>query len=248
MHNKILAGIPVLALLVNPTVWAEDVPQAVNKKQEMVVTANPLASKAGADILKKGGTAADAMVAVQTVLGLVEPHSSGMGGGAFVVYYDAKTGTTTTIGAREKAPATATEDRFVQFTLPGGGGFGSAAQSGLSVGVPGTPRMMEYVQNKFGKLKWKKLFKEAEKLASKGFLLTERTSSQVTSALGRNASCTDRLYLRDPAAFEYFTEYDSDGICVAKPAGTKMKNPEYAKTMKKLAKQDADGFYYGEIA
>jgi gamma-glutamyltranspeptidase/glutathione hydrolase len=225
MNKKLLAGIPLLALLVNPTAWAEDLPQAVNKKQEMVVTANPLASKAGADILKKGGTAADAMVAVQTVLGLVEPQSSGMGGGAFVVYYDAKTGTTTTIDAREKAPATATEDRFVQFTLEGGGGFGSAAQSGLSVGVPGTPRMMEYVQNKFGKLKWKKLFKEAEKLAEKGFLLTERTSSQVTSALNRNESCTERLYLRDPTAFEYFTEY-----------------------MEKLAKEGADGFYYGEIA
>ena len=254
MNKHILTGIALLALLAGPTVWAEDLPQAVNKKQEMVVTANPLASQAGADILKKGGTAADAMVAVQTVLGLVEPQSSGMGGGAFVVYYDAKTGTTTTIDAREKAPDAATEDRFVQFTLEGGGGFGSAAQSGLSVGVPGTPRMMEYVQNKFGKLKWKKLFKEAEKLAEKGFPLTERTSSQVTSALNRNVtlygdeSCTTRLYLRDPTAFEYFTEYDSDGICVAKPAGTTMKNPEYAKTMEKLAKEGADGFYYGEIA
>ena len=109
MNKKLLAGIPLLALLVNPTAWAEDLPQAVNKKQEMVVTANPLASKAGADILKKGGTAADAMVAVQTVLGLVEPQSSGMGGGAFVVYYDARTGTTTTIDAREQRLSTAAE-------------------------------------------------------------------------------------------------------------------------------------------
>ena len=248
MKTIILYSIPLLAMLFNPIAWADDLPQAVTKKKEMVVSANPLASAAGAEILKKGGTAADAMVAVQTVLGLVEPQSSGLGGGAFVVYYDAKSGTTTTIDAREKAPATATEDRFVQFTLPGGGGFGSAAQSGLSVGVPGTPRMMEYVHAKYGKKKWKDLFKEAEKLAKKGFQLTERTSSQVSSALSRNVSCTDRLYLRDPTAFEYFTEYDSDGICVAKPAGTKMKNPEYAKTMKKLAKEGADGFYYGEIA
>ena len=113
MNKHIIARIQLLALLASPTAWAEDLPQAVNKKQEMVVSANPLASKAGADILKKGGTAADAMVAVQTVLGLVEPQSSGIGGGAFVVYYDAKTGTTTTIDAREKAPAAATEDRFV---------------------------------------------------------------------------------------------------------------------------------------
>jgi len=89
MNMRILACIPLLALLVNPFAWAEDVPQAVTKKKEMVVSANPLASAAGAEILKKGGTAADAMVAVQTVLGLVEPQSSGIGGGAFVVYYDA---------------------------------------------------------------------------------------------------------------------------------------------------------------
>jgi len=237
MNMRFLAGIPLLALLTNPIVWADELPQAVTKKQEMVVSANPLASKAGADILRKGGTAADAMVAVQTVLGLVEPQSSGIGGGAFVVYYDARTGTTTTIDAREKAPATATEDRF------SGLGFFSAWQSGLSVGVPGTPRMMEYVHSKYGKLKWKELFKEAEKLAKKGYPLTERTSSQVAGLLARNPSCEVRLFFRDPTAFEYFAE-----SCEAKPAGTKIKNPEYAKTMNTLAKEGADGFYTGEIA
>ena len=108
---------------------------------------------AGEKILKLGGTAADAMVAVQTVLGLVEPQSSGLGGGAFVVYYDAATGTTTTVDAREKAPAAATEDRFAGLT------FTPAWQSGLSVGVPGTPRMMEHVHTRFGHLPWKRLFK-----------------------------------------------------------------------------------------
>jgi len=237
MNMRIIAGLPLLALLVNPIASAEDLPQAVTKKKEMVVTANPLASEAGAAILRKGGTAADAMVAVQTVLGLVEPQSSGLGGGAFVVYYDAKTGTTTTIDAREKAPSAATEDRFL------GRGFFDNWQSGLSVGVPGTPRMMEYVQNKYGKLKWKDLFKQAEKMAKKGYPLTERTSSQVAGLIARNASCTDRLFFRDPTAFEYFTEN-----CVAKPAGTLQKNPEYANTMKTLAKHGADGFYTGEIA
>jgi len=237
MNMRFLAGIPLLALLANPIAWADELPQAVTKKREMVVSANPLASKAGADILRKGGTAADAMVAVQTVLGLVEPQSSGIGGGAFVVYYDARTGTTTTIDAREKAPATATEDRF------SGLGFFSAWQSGLSVGVPGTPRMMEYVHSKYGKLKWKELFKEAEKLAKKGYPLTERTSSQVAGLLARNPSCEVRLFFRDPTAFEYFAE-----SCEAKPAGTKIKNPEYAKTMNTLAKEGADGFYTGEIA
>jgi gamma-glutamyltranspeptidase/glutathione hydrolase len=107
--------------------------------------------------------------------------------------------------------------------------------------------MMESVQHKYGKLKWKDLFKEAEKLAKKGFSLTERTSSQVAGLLARNESCDDRLFFRDPTAFEYFADYNA-GECAAKPAGTKVKNPEYAKTMKKLAKEGADGFYYGEIA
>jgi gamma-glutamyltranspeptidase/glutathione hydrolase len=237
MIMRIIASLPLLALLVSPITSAEDVPQAVTMKKEMVVSANPLASEAGAAILKKGGTAADAMVAVQTVLGLVEPQSSGIGGGAFVVYYDAKTGTATTIDAREKAPSAATEDRF------DGRDFRQMWQSGLSVGVPGTPRMMEHVQYKYGKLKWNDLFKEAEKLARKGYPLTEQTSSQVARLIARNTSCTDRLYFRDPTAFEYFTEN-----CVAKPAGTLQKNPEYANTMKTLAKHGADGFYTGEIA
>jgi gamma-glutamyltranspeptidase len=105
----------------------------------MVITANPLATAAGAEILAQGGTAADAMLAVQVVLGLVEHQSSGLGGGAFVVYYDAETGITTTIDAREKAPASATEDRFA-----GGLGFSDYWQSGQSVGVRGTPRMIEF--------------------------------------------------------------------------------------------------------
>lgn len=108
--------------------------------------------------------------------------------------------------------------------------------------------MMEYVQHKYGKKKWKDLFKEAEKLASKGYSLTERTSSQVAGLLARNDSCTERLFFRDPTAFEYFAEFDGMGGCAAKPAGTKIKNPAYAETMKTLAKEGADGFYQGEIA
>jgi gamma-glutamyltranspeptidase/glutathione hydrolase len=238
MKTKMITSIATLIFIASPMTWAQDLPQAVTAKKEMVVSANPLATAAGAKILKKGGTAADAMVAVQTVLGLVEPQSSGIGGGAFVVYYDAKTGTTTTIDAREKAPAAAQEDRFQ------GLGFFSAWQSGLSVGVPGTPRMMEYVHDKFGKLKWKKLFKSATKLAKKGYPLTQRTSDQVASSLARNSSCEDRLFFRDPAAFEYFANPD----CSAKPAGTLIKNPAYADTMKTLAEHGADGFYNGSIA
>ena len=238
MKIKTIASFAALTLITSPTLWAQDLPQAVTAKKEMVVTANPLASAAGAKVLKQGGTAADAMVAVQAVLGLVEPQSSGIGGGAFVVYYDAKTGTTTTIDAREKAPSSAQEDRF------SGHGFFSAWQSGLSVGVPGTPRMMEYVQAKYGKLKWKKLFRQATELATDGYSLTQRTSDQVAGLLSFNPSCDNRVFFRDPTAFEYFANPD----CTAKPAGTLIKNPAYAATMKTLARHGSDGFYTGEIA
>jgi gamma-glutamyltranspeptidase/glutathione hydrolase len=208
--------------------------------------ANPLATDTGEHILKLGGTAADAVVAVQTVLGLVEPQSSGLGGGAFIVYYDANTGKTTTIDAREKAPAAATEDRFSDFT-----DFFTPWQSGLSVGVPGTPRMMEYMHERFGKLPWQRLFVPGKTLAQKGFKLTERTSSQVEGLLERNYllgySCDegDRLFFRDPTAFEYFVNTDD---CTAKPAGTLMRNKAYANTLKALAQNGTDAFYYGPIA
>ena len=239
----------VATCLLAPMGWSQtetELPTAVVTKKEMVVTANPLATQAGAHILKIGGTAADAMVAVQTVLGLVEPQSSGLGGGAFVVYYDAKTGKTTTIDAREKAPATATEDRF----LDDAGesiGFTNAWQSGLSVGVPGTPRMMEYMHDRYGKLPWQRLFVPAKRLAQKGFELTERTSSQVAGLLERNPGCGDdeRLYFRDPTAFKYFVDTDT---CMAKPAGTLMRNKAYAWTLKALARKGAEAFYYGPIA
>lgn len=241
--RKLVIAIGVICLFV-PSGWAQDdsnLPTAVITEREMVVTANPLATEAGAKILKLGGTATDAMIAVQTVLGLVEPQSSGLGGGAFIVYYESKTGITTTIDAREKAPSSATEDRFV------GLDFFNAWQSGLSVGVPGTPKMMEYMHNRYGKLPWQRLFVPAKRLAQKGFQLTERTSSQVAIALGRNDSCEDgeRLFFRDPTAFEYFVNTDD---CTAKPAGTLIRNKAYANTLKALARHGADAFYYGAIA
>ena len=246
--RKLIIAIGIICLLATSGWTGQDseLPTAVYTKREMVVTANPLATEAGAKILKIGGTAADAMVAVQTVLGLVEPQSSGLGGGAFIVYYDAKTGTITTIDAREKAPAAATEDRFLD-DEGNSIGFFNAWQSGLSVGVPGTPRMMEYMHERYGKLPWRLLFFPARKLARKGFELTERTSSQVAGLLARNSSCEDdeRLFFRDPMAFEYFVNTDD---CTAKPAGTLIRNKPYAKTLRALARRGADAFYYGPIA
>ncbi|MBT0963862.1 gamma-glutamyltransferase [Denitromonas iodatirespirans] len=234
-----LVGVIATAGLVLSAVpaGAQALAQAVEKDREMIVTANPLASAAGAKVLKNGGTAADAMVAAQAVLGLVEPQASGIGGGAFVVYYDAATRTTTTFDGREKAPAAATEDRFA------GLGFTTAWQSGLSVGVPGTPRIMEVVHERYGRLPWPRLFQPAISLAQRGFKLTERTSSQVAGLLAANPSCSNRIFFRDPVAFAYFANPD----CTAKPAGTLIRNKDYAHTLK-MMRRGADAFYHGDIA
>ena len=125
--NKIVEYSALTVALAIPLVTsAQSLPEAVATQREMVVTANPLATEAGADILRQGGTAVDAMIAVQTVLGLVEPQSSGIGGGAFVLYYDAASGELVTVDARETAPIAATEDRFL------GLGFFNAWQFSLS--------------------------------------------------------------------------------------------------------------------
>ena len=183
------------------------------------------------------------MIAAQVVLGLVEPQSSGLGGGAFVVYYDAEAEQLTTFDAREKAPAAATEDRFQ------GLGFFDAWQSGLSVGVPGVPRLLEVMYERYGLTDVSELKSYAQALAEDGFELTERTSTQVAGLLARNESCTVRTFFRDPAAFDYFV--NSDGTadsCSAKPAGTVITNPDYAETLNTLVDEGADGFYTGPIA
>ena len=224
----------------------EGLSTSVTASREMVVTANPLATAAGARVLEEGGTAVDAMIAVQAVLGLVEPGASGLGGGAFVVYYDAERSQLTTVDARETAPAAATEGRFLGddgTPIP----FISAWQSGLSVGVPGVPRMMEYMHARHGRLPWARLFEPAGKLARDGFELTARARDQVADLLARNASCDNgkRLFFRDPAAFAYFVDADD---CTARPAGTLMRNPAYAETLSALARGGADAFYRGAIA
>jgi gamma-glutamyltranspeptidase/glutathione hydrolase len=243
MKKRLLTTAFCLSLGVSAA-WATDLPQAQTTEREMVVTANPLATEAGAKILKNGGTAADAMIAVQTMLSLVEPQSSGLGGGAFIVYYDAETGTTTTIDARETAPAAADGTLFLN-EEGNSIGFLDAWQSGLSVGVPGVPRMMEYMHTQYGRLPWQRLFVPAITQAQKGFSLTQRTSDQVAGLMALNTSCQDRLFFRDPTAFNYFVDSET---CEAKPAGTLIKNRDYAETLKLLARDGADMFYTGSIA
>jgi gamma-glutamyltranspeptidase/glutathione hydrolase len=241
------AGIVVLSVGIQAAIAADPLPEAVETRREMIVTANPLATAAGASILNRGGTAVDAMIAAQTVLGLVEPQSSGIGGGAFVVYYDADTGDLTTFDAREKAPMTAEPDRFLDEN-GNSRGFFANWQSGLSVGVPSIPLLMETLHDRYGRLQYQTLFNPAKALAQGGFAITGRTSDQVNTLLGFNdGDCVNRLFFRDPTAFEYFTN-GATTDCAAKPEGTIVKNKDYADLMKILAKQGADGFYSGPVA
>lgn len=243
MRLLTVAMTALLLSLALPRANAKELRQVASSPLEMVVTANNLATDAGKKVLAAGGTAVDAMIAVQTVLGLVEPQSSGIAGGAFVVYYDAEAGALTTFDGREMAGAEATEQRFVNsdgLSL----NFSDAWQSALGVGVPGVPRLMESLHGKYGKLRWADLFEDAKKLATEGYNLTGRTEESANELLQDNPSCYERLFFRDPVAFNYFV----DGDCTAKPAGTFVTNPEYAATLEALATGGADAFYTGAIA
>ncbi len=146
---------------------------AVHAKQQMVVAAHPLAAEAGLEVLRAGGNAADALVAVQATLGLVEPQSSGLGGGAFLAWYDARTGTVTTFDGRETAPAAATPELFMGADgkpLP----FFDAVVGGRSVGVPGVPRLLETVHKRYGRKPWTGLFQSTIGLAEAGFAVSPR--------------------------------------------------------------------------
>ena len=141
----------------------------------MVTAANPLAVEAGLNVLRQGGSAVDAAVAVQAVLSLVEPQSSGVGGGAFMTFYDAKTKKVVAYNGRETAPAGATETMFLDasgkpLTYP------VAVTSGKATGVPGAVAMLAMAQAQHGKLAWKDLFSDAERLAADGFVVSPRFS------------------------------------------------------------------------
>ncbi|AVH44431.1 gamma-glutamyltranspeptidase [Agrobacterium tumefaciens] len=207
----------------------------VESKNFMVAAANPLATKAGRDVIAAGGNAIDAMVAVQTVLGLVEPQSSGLGGGAFLVYYHAKSGRLTTLDGRETAPLEATPKLFLDDKgqpLK----FMNAVIGGRSVGTPGTVRLLEEAHKRYGKAEWASLLKPAETLATEGFQVSPRLASLI-------ASEGDRLKTY-PEARSYF--FDTSGAALQ--AGARLKNPAYAETLAAIAKGGADAFYKGKIA
>ncbi len=211
---------------------------AVYAKRYMVATANPLASRAGCEVLKKGGSAVDAAVAVQMVLGLVEPQSSGIGGGAFMLHYDAAQKKVQAYDGRETAPAAANENylRWVSDTDRTTPQPGGARASGRSIGTPGAVRMLEMAHHDYGKLAWGDLFQPATQLARDGF----RISGRMAAAISGSASGLSR----DSEAVAYF--FNADGT--PKALGTVLKNPAYADTLTSIASGGADAFYSGPIA
>ncbi|MGK6312880.1 gamma-glutamyltransferase [Neorhizobium sp. DT-125] len=207
----------------------------VETKSFMVAAANPLAAEAGREVIAKGGNAIDALVAVQTVLGLVEPQSSGLGGGSFLVYYDAAANKITTFDGRETAPMEATPKLFLDAQgqpLK----FMDAVVGGRSVGTPGTVRLLHEVHKRYGKSEWASLFERAEILAAEGFEVSPRLASLI-------AAEGDRLKKYDGPR-SYF--YDASGAPLK--AGTVLKNSAYAETLKTIATGGADAFYTGPIA
>ena len=222
----------------SPAVAAAQDAKAAGKPVEardwMVAAANPLAAEAGARVLRMGGTAADAMVAVQAVLGLVEPQSSGLGGGAFLVWRDGGTGKVTTLDGRETAPLAATPQLF-QDEQGQPLQFFDAVVGGRSVGVPGTPALMQAAHDRWGRSEWSGLFTDAISLADNGFEVSPRLAKLVAG---------DALRLdRFGPTRDYFLP---DGQPIAQ--GERLRNPAYAQVLRRLADDGAQAFYTGDIA
>ncbi|MCA1862813.1 gamma-glutamyltransferase [Janthinobacterium sp. HSC-3S05] len=198
----------------------------------MVAAANPLAADAGYQMLKKGGSAIDAAIATQLVLTLVEPQSSGIGGGAFLLYSTAKG--VQAFDGRETAPAAADEHLF-QNADGSPVSRATGVVGGRSVGAPGVLRMLELAHKEHGKLPWATLFGPAIKLAHGGFPVSQRLNGLLN---------WDQALKRDPVAAAYF--YDKEGK--AWPVGHVLKNPQLARTLREIARGGADAFYNGRIA
>ena len=223
--------------------FADDVEDARAQKQNglpvissewMISAANPYAVEAGAKILAQGGSAADAMIAVQTVLGLVEPQSSGLGGGAFLVWFDGKTKKITTLDGRETASRHVTPQLF-QDDKGQPLKFYDAVVGGKSVGVPGTPALMLAAHQRWGVLEWSDLFDAGINLASAGFTVSPRLAM---------------LVARDEKRLTRFTTTAQYFYPGGKPitAGHILKNQAYAETLRMMASDRTHSFYKGKIA
>ena len=232
--KRALIGLTVLAQIIAPMTASAATPARADKM--MISTANPLATKAGLAVLQKGGSAVDAAIAAQMVLNVVEPQSSGIGGGAFMLHWNAADKTLSTFDGRETTPAAADENLFIKDNEKMK--WRAAVVGGRAVGAPGLLAMLEKAHGDHGKLPWRELFQAAIDTADKGFKVSPRMSASIANeakvgGLGRY-----------PAAKRYF--FGDDGEALA--AGTLLKNPELADTFRRIADGGARAFYQGEIA
>lgn len=228
-------GLAVFVLLAAMSQPAQAEAPVVSTRH-MVSAAHPLASRAGLEVLREGGSAVDAAVAVQAVLGLVEPQSSGIGGGAFMLHWDEAKAEITAFDGRETAPTAAGPDLF----LDENGSplaFMDAMVGGRAVGVPGVIAMLGLAHSQHGKLPWPTLFRTAIRLAEEGFPVSPR--------LHRMIGLMPRLPAIPAARALYFTESEPPRPL---PVGTILRNQAYARTLQIIAEQGPTGFYTGEIA
>lgn len=206
--------------------------KSVSGQKFMLSTANPHATQAGFEILKHGGSAADAAITVQMVLNLVEPQSSGIGGGLFALFYNASEKKLTTIDGRETAPKNINPKQFIHDGKPMD--YFEALVGGQSVGTPGALKVLWQLHQKHGKLPWKDLFQPAIELSQKGFPISPRLY---------NSLKTYKTIQDSPSAQNYFFHNKQP-----KAIGTILKNPKFAKTLSQIANNGPNTFYEGSIA
>jgi len=234
---SVLVGISLTSCAAAQTPQAATVaekPAESRTSQPFVIAANPLAAEAGLNILRRGGSAVDAAVAVQAMLSLVEPQSSGMGGGAFMNFYDGRTHKITIYDGREVAPAQAVSTMFLDANgkpLP----FDTAVVSGRATGVPGAVKMLGLAQAEHGKLPWLSLFRDAERTADQGFIVSPRLERMIHANYAEN---------RQPDVIAYFSKPDGTLL----NAGDRLVNKPYADFLRRLASQGPDALYKGSTA
>ena len=228
--RRILAWLWLAAVLASCT--TTEAPPAAERT--FVVAANPLAAEAGMNVLRRGGSAVDAAVAVQAMLSLVEPQSSGLGGGAFLHHYDAGTRSLTVYDGRETAPAGATPDMFLDDNgqpLP----FERAVLSGRATGVPGVVATLALAHRERGRLPWSGLLADAERTARDGFTVSPRLGRFINS---------EAVQASAPDARAYFSRPDGSRL----QAGDRLRNPAFAGFLRRLATEGPDALYRGETA
>src|SRR5437868_5344491 len=209
-------------------------PAATRAAEPFVIAANPLAARAGLNVLKRGGSAVDAAVAVQAMLSRVEPQSSGVGGGAFMTYYDGRTRKITIYDGREVAPAQAVSTMFLDSSgkpLP----FDTAVLSGRATGVPGAVKMLAVAHQEHGKLAWSSLFGAAERTANQGFVVSPRLHRMIHADFAENHA---------PDVIAYFSKPDGSLL----NAGDRLVNRPYATFLRRLASQGPAALYGGSTA